>query len=176
MKTQLLVTCVLILSIMGTTLGDVKVTLNASGSTDEDGYIAQYTWSRYNEATDSVDIEGYITYDPNVPGFYSIYDKNNNFIELRDKPSIDVVLSVGVYYFLLIVKDNDDAVSSYSMDNRLLLDPADEWVTITVIPKPNSPPIILTEAQMLKFRDRFIERSFKYVQELTSKVKMLLVS
>lgn len=124
--------------------GIVTVTLDGSGSTDIDGYIAKWVWYRWDDATQKLYAEGHVTWSPNEPTDYYVYDDTGTITDVRSKATFDVELPVGVYYFALAVEDNDGGKSTITMANRLIDNPNDEWVKITVLPA-NKPPIILAK-------------------------------
>ena len=133
--------------------GDVEFPLNASSSSDIDGYIEYYKWFKWNDNTQSVNQIGYIKWGPEDPDNYYVYNNNDILVEVANMPVLKVILPIGVHYFALDVIDNGGLQSGIFTSNRLSLNPNDEWVTVTVIPRINRPPYIFVEAELIKQRN-----------------------
>lgn len=156
MMKHFLVIAVLIFSIGIVAYGDIEFRLDASASSD-DGHIVSYRWFKWNENTQSLDYINYINWGPEDPDHYYVYNaKDDTLISVEDSPVAKVMLSVGIHYFALNVVDNGGLVSGIFNSNRLSLNPNDEWITVTVVPRLNIPPIIVAEAQMRKQRDMLL--------------------
>jgi len=153
MMKYFLLIVILIFSIGINSYGDVEFFLDASASSDIDGYIEYYKWFKWDEGTQTVNQIGYIKWGPEDPDHYYIYNNDNVLISISDKPSFRVILPIGIHYFALDVIDEDGAQSGIFTPNRLALNPSDEWVTLTVIPRINKPPYIVAETTLIKQRN-----------------------
>ena len=129
--------------------------LDASGSTDVDGYIKKYEWSKWNDDTQQLDHFCHISWSPDDPNNYYVYDKNGNLAGSNHRAALNVTLDIGIHYFALKVTDDNNLSSLIRMEKRTGLDTRDEWKTIEVIPNPdkNKPPLIFTEYQLAQRRD-----------------------
>lgn len=98
----------------------------------------------------------HITWSPDDPNSYRVYDKDGKFAGISPRASLGVKLDVGTHHFALKVTDDGGLSSTIRMDRRLILDPNDEWITYKVTPNKNRPPLIYTEDMLIKERKKAV--------------------